>query len=107
MLRRLPIFDSVGPKSTNQSLKIARAIASSVSSMEVKTSIVRDEAAARLKRASSLVGDAHEPKKVLVIDVGGTSVKLLASGDEHFQPGHLRAPLRHPDLPPCWRLGYQ
>jgi polyphosphate glucokinase len=48
--------------------------------MEVKTSIVRDEAAARQNRASSLVGDAHEPKKVLVIDIGGTSVKLLASG---------------------------
>jgi polyphosphate glucokinase len=37
-------------------------------------------AAARQNRASSLVGDAQEPKKVLVIDIGGTSVKLLASG---------------------------
>lgn len=47
--------------------------------MEVKTLIVRNEAAARQNGASSLVG-AHEPKKVLVIDIGGTSVKLLASG---------------------------
>lgn len=59
--------------------------------MEVKTSIVRDEAAARLKRASSLVGDAYEPKKVLVIDVGGTSVKLLASGQHERWMGR-RAP---------------
>ena len=63
--------------------------------MEVKTSIVRDEAAARLKRASSLVGDAHEPKKVLVIDVGGTSVKLLASGQHErrmLSSGHKMTP---------------
>jgi hypothetical protein len=53
----------------------------------VKTSIVRDEAAARLKRASSLVGDAYEPKKVLVIDVGGTSVKLLVSGQHKRRMG--------------------
>jgi hypothetical protein len=46
----------------------------------MKTSIVRDEVAARQKRASSLMSDAHEPKKVLVIDIGGTSVKLLATG---------------------------
>jgi polyphosphate glucokinase len=26
------------------------------------------------------VGDAREPRKVLVIDIGGTSVKLLVSG---------------------------
>ena len=64
--------------------------------MEMKTSIVRDEAAARQKRASSLVGDAHEPKKVLVIDIGGTSVKLLASG-QHERRMFPSGPKMTPD----------
>jgi polyphosphate glucokinase len=46
----------------------------------VKTSIVRVEVDGRQNRAGSLANEAHEPKKVLVIDIGGTSVKLLVSG---------------------------
>jgi polyphosphate glucokinase len=51
----------------------------------VKTSNARDETAERQKRVSSLVGDALQPRKVLVIDIGGTSVKLLASGQQERQ----------------------
>jgi hypothetical protein len=50
------------------------------SGVSVKTSIVRVEVDARQNRAGSLANEAHEPKKVLVIDIGGTSVKLLVSG---------------------------
>ena len=48
--------------------------------MSVKTSIVRVEVDGRQNRAGSLANEAHEPKKVLVIDIGRTSVKLLVSG---------------------------
>ena len=48
------------------------------SGVSVKTSIVRVDA--RQNRAGSLANKAHEPKKVLVIDIGGTSVKLLVIG---------------------------
>jgi hypothetical protein len=48
--------------------------------VSVKTSIVHVEADAHQNRAGSLASDAHQPKNVLVIDIGGTSVKLLASG---------------------------
>jgi polyphosphate glucokinase len=61
-----------------------------------KTSIVRDETAARQKRASSLVGDALEPRKVLVIDIGGTSVKLLVSG-QHERRMFPSGPKMMPD----------
>ena len=44
------------------------------SGVPVKTSIVRVEVDARQNRAGSLANEAHEPKKVLVIDIGGTSV---------------------------------
>ena len=46
----------------------------------MKTSIVRVEVDGRQNRAGSLANEAHEPKKVLVIDIGGTSVKLFVSG---------------------------
>jgi len=48
--------------------------------VSVSTSIVRVEADAHQNRGGSLASDAHQPKKVLVIDIGGTSVKLLVSG---------------------------
>jgi hypothetical protein len=48
--------------------------------VSVKTSIVRVEVDGRQNRAGSLANEAHEPKKVLVIDIGRTSVKLLVSG---------------------------
>ena len=43
--------------------------------MSVKISIVH-EADARQNRAGSSASDAHQSKKVLVIGIGGTSVKL-------------------------------
>jgi ROK family len=48
------------------------------SGVSVKTSIVRVDA--RQNRAGSLANKAHEPKKVLVMDIGGTSMKLLVIG---------------------------
>jgi polyphosphate glucokinase len=47
--------------------------------MPVKTSIVH-ETDVRQNHAVSLASDANQPRKVLVIDIGGTSVKLLVSG---------------------------
>ncbi len=63
--------------------------------MYVKTPIAGDESTARQKRARSLAGDVHEPRKVLVIDIGGTSVKLLASGQRQrrmFPSGRRMTP---------------
>ena len=58
--------------------------------------VVRDEEAARQNRASSLLGRVpHEPK-VLVVDIGGTSVKLLASG-QHERRMFSSGPKMMPD----------
>ena len=46
--------------------------------------------------ASSLVGAALEPRKVLVIDIGGTSVKLLVSG-QHERRMFPSGPKMMPD----------
>ncbi len=40
--------------------------------------------------ARILVGDAREPMKVLVIDIGGTSAKLLVSGQHRAVDVPLR-----------------
>jgi hypothetical protein len=47
--------------------------------MSVKTS-TGHEADTHQEPTLSLASDAHLPRKVLVIDIGGTSIKLLVSG---------------------------
>ena len=47
--------------------------------MTVKTSTAH-EADTHQEPTLSLASDAHLPRKVLVIDIGGTSIKLLVSG---------------------------
>jgi polyphosphate glucokinase len=64
--------------------------------VSVKTSIVHVEADAHQNRAGSLASDAHQPKNVLVIDIGGTSVKLLASG-QHERRMFPSGPMMMPD----------
>jgi len=77
-------WSSIGPHFKNKRCPKRRAANPAAgprrSGVSVKTSIVRVEVDARQNRAGSLANEAHVPKKVLVIDIGGTSVKLLVSG---------------------------
>jgi hypothetical protein len=63
--------------------------------MAVKTSIVH-ETDARQNHPVSLATDAHQPRKVLVIDIGGTSVKLLVGG-QHERRMFSSGPKMMPD----------